>query len=206
MEKLRIFNKLIATLEGRDKLNMFIQGAAKLAFFVLSQQQKKPDMAARMLALGKHMSMYRFADRLFNSSIQFDSLVKCSQSNDEQLIKTAKMLIAFGYMLFFYYDNTMCLGFLGVLKGLDYGDLGRKASKIWFFCICLTICLLVLKTMKDKKAAKDEATQLSLYGSLCDVVIAAHGSEYVQVNDGLAQVLVILSALMGMRRVYLKNA
>ena len=87
----------------------------------------------------------------------------------------------------------------GFLKDLDYGDLGTKANKLWFWALFLTIFLLILKLQNDKE--KDENTKSSLVSNCCDIVIAANGSGYITANDGFLRLLGFTSAYLGYRRI-----
>ena len=61
-----------------------------------------------------------FIRSILNATIPLEHFIKISGSDDVILIKAPRMLIAFGYILFFYYDNKIFLGLLGCLKNLDY--------------------------------------------------------------------------------------
>ena len=203
MEALGTFNGVMKRLDGRDKINTLIQECAKLTYFVLSQNKSSPEFAAQCLALGKGLSLCRSADRFLNSTIQFDDLIKTLGGDLNATVKIPKALIHFGYLLFFYYDNKIFLGLLGVLKGLDYADLGKKACKLWFYCIILTIFLQVLKRSSSKEAAKDEKDSLALAANCCDIVVAANGSGYIGGSDAVMHVLTIMSALLGIKKIIL---
>ena len=97
-------------------------------------------------------------------------------------------------------------GLIGVLKGLDYADLGTKACKLWFYALLLTLMLQTLEMKYDKDASEDEEKQLSLYSNCCDIVAAAHGSGYIASNQGtdvMKNVLMIMSAMIGLKKVRL---
>mmetsp|Transcript_8530 Transcript_8530/g.7648 ORF Transcript_8530/g.7648 Transcript_8530/m.7648 type:complete len:204 (-) Transcript_8530:27-638(-) len=203
METLSGFNKVMRDLSGRDKINTLIQECAKLTWFVLNNNKQSPELAAQCLALGKGLSLCRSADRFLNATIPLEGFLKIAGSDDVIFIKLPRMLIAFGYIIFFYYDNKIFLGMLGVLKNLDYADLGGKACKLWFYCLCLTLLLQILKMRSDKE--KDEETQLSFYGNCCDVMVAANGSGYLGGSPPIFHILTIISAIIGIKKLRLKK-
>lgn len=190
-------------LDGRDKINMLIQECAKLAAFVLMQNGTFPEMADKLVKLGNGLSLCRSGDRFLNASIPFEGLIKAINSEDAGFVKTLKMLICIGYIIFFYYDNKIFLGQLGVFKKLDYADLGTKASKLWFYCLVMTILLQILEMQSKKAKSKYEEEQrdLSIYGNCCDVIVAAHGSGYIGGSEAMKNVLLIMSALIGLKRI-----
>lgn len=205
METLSSFNKVMKDLSGRDKINTLIQEFAKLSYFILETNKQKPELAAQCLALGKGLSLCRSADRFLNATIPLEGFLKIAGSNDVLFIKVPRMLIAFGYILFFYYDNKIFLGLLGVLKNLDYADLGKKACKLWFYCIVLTMILQIMKMRSDKNASDDKETQLGFYGNCCDVLVAANGSGYLQGSPAFFHIATIISATIGIKKLRLKQ-
>merc|ERR1712129_581871 len=160
------------------------------------------------LAMGNGLGLCRSADRFLNGTKTIEGLIAATKNKkkDPAFVQYTKILINAGYTAFFYYDNKIFLGLIGVLKGLDYGDLGEKACKLWFYCLCLTLMLQSMEMRFDEAAAKDETKRLSAMANGLDVIVAAHGSGYIassESTDLMKNLLCIASTLVGLKKIRL---
>eukprot|EP01084_Bolivina_argentea_P231338 390160_1 len=209
--------KVIKTPDGLDKMQALLEKPAKILLYMLQTGKldlsNKKDMIARLTAFSTNVMMARGINRLFSGSLSLSGLINTSKNSDApDFVRYTQMCIALGWCAFFYYDNKIFFGLSGLIKlqESDYGHCGLRASQIWLFCLGLTLVLHVLhvqsldSTDDDKENQKlIKQTKLKIIEHLMFIVCAARGSGLVSFNDGLHEVLMLGSALVGIRRILL---